>query len=119
MHPCWVWRGADLHGISSIEAGVGQVPFNFQIGSDRDKIVFRPPHTPDGELEIHLDTCDGETIATLPLAPALSDNAVTRLSSPLTPREGAHDLCFVFTQKKLDPLWLLDWVQLDPVPKAQ
>jgi hexosaminidase len=117
MHPCWIWRGADLHGISSIEAGVGQVPFNFQIGSDRDKIVFRPPHTPDGELEVHLDTCDGEAIATLPLTPAISNNAVTRLSMPLTAPEGVHDLCFVFTQKKLDPLWLLDWVQLVPAAK--
>jgi hexosaminidase len=114
MNPCWIWRGADLGGISGIEAGVGQVPFNYEIGNDRDKIVLRPPATPSGELEVHLDSCDGAKIAVLPLAPALSNNAVTRLSSPLPVASGAHDLCFVFTQKKLDPLWLLDWIQLVP-----
>ena len=93
---------------------MGQVPFNYEIGNDRDKIVLRPPATPSGELEVHLDSCDGAKIAVLPLAPALSNNAVTRLSSPLPVASGAHDLCFVFTQKKLDPLWLLDWIQLVP-----
>ena len=32
MNPCWIYRRADLTGVSAIEAGVGQVPFNFQIG---------------------------------------------------------------------------------------
>jgi hexosaminidase len=114
MNPCWIWRGADLGGITAIEAGVGQVPFNFEIGDDRNKIVLRPPATPSGELEVHLDTCDGPKVAVLPLAPALSNDAVTRLSGPFPGAAGTHDLCFVFTQKKLDPLWLLDWVQLVP-----
>ncbi|HTW35326.1 MAG TPA: family 20 glycosylhydrolase [Rhizomicrobium sp.] len=114
MNPCWIWRGADLNGISGIAAGVGQVPFNFEIGDDRAKIVLRPPATPAGELEVHRDSCDGPKIAVLPLAPALSNNAVTRLTAPLSGQDGAHDLCFAFTQKKLDPLWLLDWVQLVP-----
>ena len=64
MNPCWIWRGADLNGIAGIEAGVGQVPFNFEIGHDRDKILLHPPATPSGELEIHLDSCDGPKIAT-------------------------------------------------------
>ena len=93
---------------------MGQVPFNFEIGDDRNKIVLRPPATPSGELEVHLDTCDGPKIAVLPLAPATSNNAVTRLGGALPATGGVHDLCFVFTQKKLDPLWLLDWVQLVP-----
>jgi hexosaminidase len=114
MNPCWIWRGADLSGITGIEAGVGQVPFNFEIGNDLSKIVLRPPATPSGELEVRLDSCDGPKIAILPLAPALSNDAVTRLNGPLPVAGGTHDLCFVFTQKKLDPLWLLDWVQLVP-----
>ena len=114
MNPCWIWRGADLGGITGIEAGVGQVPFNFEIGDDRNKIALRPPATPSGELEVHVDTCDGPKIAVLSLASALSNNAVTRLGGALPATGGAHDLCFVFTQKKLDPLWLLDWVQLVP-----
>lgn len=114
MNPCWIWRGADLTGITSIEAGVGQVPFNFEIGDDIKKIVLRPPVTPSGELEVHLDSCAGPKIAMLPLAPALANDAITRLRTPFPATQGAHDLCFVFTQKKLDPLWLLDWIQLVP-----
>jgi hexosaminidase len=114
MNPCWIWRGADLSAITGIEAGVGQVPFNFEIGDDIKKIALRPPATPSGELEVHLDRCDGPKVAVLPLAPALSNNAVTRLRGPVPGTAGTHDLCFVFTQKKLDPLWLLDWVQLVP-----
>jgi hexosaminidase len=112
MNPCWIWRGADLSGIERIEAGVGQVPFNFEIGSDRDKIVLRPPATPYGELEVHLDSCQGQKIAVLPLGSAWSNPGITPLGAALQPPQGVHDLCFVFTQKKLDPLWLLDWVQL-------
>ena len=93
---------------------MGQVPFNFEIGDDVKKIVLRPPVTPSGELEVHLDSCAGPKIAMLPLAPALANDAITRLSTPFPATQGAHDLCFVFTQKKIDPLWLLDWVQLVP-----
>ena len=116
MNPCWIWRGADLSNLGSIQAGVGQVPFNFEVGDDRNKIVLRPPATPYGELEVHQDACDGPNIAVLSLKPAVSDPGVTEIAAPLTAVSGSHDLCFVFTQKKLDPLWLLDWVQL--VPKA-
>lgn len=113
-NPCWIWRGADLDGIAEIQAGVGRVPFNFAIANDRDKSAPHPPSTPYGELEVHRDACDGPKIAVLSLAPALAGDAVTRLSGALTPASGAHDLCFFFTQKKLEPLWLLDWVQLVP-----
>ena len=114
MNPCWIWRGANLDSIGGIDAGVGQVPFNFQVGDDLKKIVLRPPATPYGELEVHLDGCDGRKIAVLPLKAAVSNPGITRLSAPFAGASGNHDLCFVFTQKKLDPLWLLDWVELAP-----
>lgn len=114
MNPCWLYRNADLDGIARIEAGVGQVPFNFEIGADRDKIALRKPSTPYGELEVRLDGCHGAPVAVLPLEKALRNDAVTALTAPLTGLSGRHDLCFQFTQKTLDPLWLLDWVQLVP-----
>jgi hypothetical protein len=27
---------------------------------------------------------------------------------------GAHTLCLRFTQRTLDPLWAIDWLQLSP-----
>lgn len=114
MNPCWIYEKADLDSIASIVAAVGQVPFNFQLGQGVNKIVLRPPQTSEGELEVHLDTCDGARIAVLPLKSAAASDAVTNLSAPISPLAGRHDLCFEFTQRKLDPLWVIDWVDLVP-----
>jgi hexosaminidase len=113
MNPCWIFPSADLSRASTLQAAVGQVPFNFQIGKDREAIHLAVPQTAAGELEVHVDSCDGERIAVLPLARAVGNNAVTQLPSVSLPRiSGRHDLCFRFTQRALDPLWALDWVQL-------
>ena len=68
--PCWIWKAAPLSGVTRISAQVGRLPFNFAIGDDINKIRFRPPATPAGELEVRRDSCDGPLIATVPLAPA-------------------------------------------------
>jgi len=35
-------------------------------------------------------------------------------AAELPPLEGTHALCFTFTQRTLDPLWAIDWLQLAP-----
>jgi hexosaminidase len=113
MNPCWIYQQADLSQVSAIAAAVGQLPFNFQIGDDVKKIPLRKPHSSAGELEVRLDSCDGEKIATLPLAPAAANYAVTQLpSAAIEAREGQHDLCFTFTQARVDPTWVIDTVEL-------
>jgi hexosaminidase len=115
MNPCWILPAADLSRVSRLTAAVGQVPFNFQLGKDADSIKLNPPHTAAGELEVRLDACEGEPIAVLPLAPAADNDAVTVLPAvPLPRASGPHELCFRFTQRTLDPLWAIDWVQLAP-----
>ena len=53
-----------------------------QGASDQDVDVFR-----------EIDQCDGEVIARLPLAPAVSSYGVTQLPAvTITPRTGKHDL---------------------------
>ena len=102
-----------MTGINAIAASVGQVPFNFQIGDDVNKIPLRAPATAAGELEVRIDDCKGERIAVLPLAPAVSNYAVTTLPPvDIQPRSGKHDLCFTFTQKSVDPMWAIDSVAL-------
>jgi hexosaminidase len=120
MQPCWIFKEADLSGVGGIVAAVGQVPFNFQIGDDIKEIKFAKPATPAGELEVRIDSCSGERIAVLPLAAAAAEYAVTKLP-PVTirPRMGKHDLCFTFTQKSIDPLWLLHSVELSSAGGAQ
>jgi hexosaminidase len=120
MNPCWIYRGADLAQVSAIAASVGQVPFNFQIGDDVKKIPLRKPRSPAGELEVRMGSCEGEKIATLPLAPAAKNYAVTELPPvAVANRTGQHDLCFTFTQAAVDPLWVLDAVQLVGLADAE
>jgi hexosaminidase len=113
MNPCWILPAADLSQAPALQVAVGQVPFNFQLGKDKDAIQLAAPQTPTGELEVHVDTCGGERIAVLSLAPAVGNDAVTELPAVRLPRTpGRHDLCLRFTQRALDPMWALDWVQL-------
>jgi len=113
MNPCWIFPSVDLTRGPALRASVGQVPFNFQIGKDRDAIKLAPPQGPAGELEVFLDRCEGQRIAVLPLAPAVDHNALTELPATALPKTaGRHDLCFRFTQRTLDPMWALNSVQL-------
>jgi hexosaminidase len=112
-NPCWIWKGADLNGVTALSADVGDLPFNFALGDDPLPIL-RKPRTTDGELEVRLDRCDGPLLASLPLRPAVSSAAITTLRGALPPTVGTHDLCFTFARPSLDPLWALDAVQLLP-----
>ncbi len=112
MDPCWIYERAALDGVTHIDVRVGQLPYNFQLWKDASGIVTREPATESGELLVRLDSCEGEVLATLSLAPALMNPALTDLSAPLPEQSGAPDLCFVFTGKSPDPLWVIDSVAL-------
>jgi len=112
MNPCWIYEAAPLDGVTAIEIHVGQLPFNFQIGRDVERIRFRPPATPAGEMEVRAGGCEGERIAVLPLAPAAANPAVTRLRTPIAPRRGSADLCITYTARGPNPLWAVDAVRL-------
>jgi hexosaminidase len=112
QNPCWMVRKVDLSQGKSLTAAVGQVPFNFQIGEAASKIAFPTPTTPEGELQVRLGTCDGKVIASLPLAPAAKSDEVTVLPRVSLAGEGVQDLCLRFSQDKLDPMWVIDWIDL-------
>ena len=113
QNPCWILPAVDLSQVTAVSARVGQVPFNFQIGDAMHAIRFASPHTAAGELEVRLQDCAGELLARLPLAPATASQAVTALPPvAIEPRPGRHDLCLRFAQPSLEPLWLLDAIEL-------
>ena len=118
MNPCWIYEQADLSQIDRIEVSVGRLPFNFQIGKDIEKIPLAPPRTPDGELDVHLDSCQGPRLVTLPLSPAASGSDLTTLRATIEPQQGVHDLCFIFTRRTVDPIWAIDDVQLLPAAQS-
>jgi hexosaminidase len=113
FNPCWRWDAAPVGAARQIAIHVGQLPFNFQVGADRQHIRFRPPATPAGEMEVRRDGCEGRVVATLPLAPAATNPGVTRLTAAL-PRGGTTDLCFTYTARGVDPLWAIERIELIP-----
>jgi hexosaminidase len=114
MNPCWIYPAADLGAQRWIKVVVTRLPFNFQLGADAAKIALAPPTTPDGELDVRADGCSGAPIAVLPLAPAVRSDGVTVLSADLPAMPGRHDLCFTFTERRLDPMWVVGSVELEP-----
>jgi hypothetical protein len=52
----------------------------------------------------------------LPLAPAVAALRSTQLvalpPAKITSRAGSHDLCLRFTRKAVDPMWVIDSVQI-------
>jgi hexosaminidase len=116
MEPCWIDPAVDLTAGATLQAAVGQLPFNFQIGDDVKKIEMLPPATPEGELVVFAGGCNGPRIASLPLAPAAAEQGVTVLPAvELEPRPGGpQDLCFRFTQRSVDPMWAVQWIEIRP-----
>ncbi len=113
MDPCWLMDAVELDAGAHLTAAVGQVPFNYQIGTAAAAIHLNPPATAAGELEVRIDGCTGAPAVVLPLAPAVASDVVTLLPAVALPRlPGHHQLCLRFTQARLDPMWALDWVQV-------
>jgi hexosaminidase len=117
MNPCWIWRNADLSQARSVSAAVGQLPFNFEIGDMIEDVVVNPPETEEGEMTVRLGACDGPLVALLPLAPAAANQAVTTLPAAKLslPADSApqSDLCISFNRHGIDPIWGIDWIQIN------
>ena len=113
MNPCWMSRGVDLTAGAHLRAAVAPLPFNYEIGADVDKIRIGDARTAAGELEVHVDNCETPAQAILPLEPAAPLRTVTILPAVQLPAiAGRHDLCLRFARPRLDPLWALDWVEI-------
>ena len=112
LNPCWVYEAAPLDGVTMVTAHVGSHPFNYQVGAARDTVPLHPMSTPEGELEIRLDSCEGPLIGALPLAPAVDNDGITVLTGEIAPQAGRHDLCLRFTRDSVDPIWAIERITL-------
>lgn len=115
LNPCWIYENALLDGVTEVTAHVGQMPFNFQVGSARDGVPLHPVATPHGELEIRLGGCEGSRIGALSLEPAIGNEGISVLRGAVEPQQGRHDLCLVFTRESIDPIWAIERITLGPV----
>jgi hexosaminidase len=115
MNPCWIYKDADLSRGARLTAAVGQLPFNFEIGADVQRILVGDAKTAQGELQVRIDRCDGPVVVTQPLPPMPANKLVSTLRKVGLPaRAGRHDICLRFTRPRLDPMWALDWVEIRP-----
>jgi hexosaminidase len=113
MNPCWIYRDVDLGKGAQLLAAVAALPFNYELGADTAKIRVGDNRTPEGELEVHVDGCDTATFSVLPLAAAANRDGVQLPAQRLPPLPGRHDVCLRFARPRLDPLWALDWVEIE------
>jgi hexosaminidase len=115
MNPCWIFPAADLGRADSIVIDVGQVPFNFQIGADVKAIALTGDPSRPAQLEIFLDGCTGERVASIPMPLTPGSALVSRLPPirvPATLRRGLpRDVCFTFARSQVDPIWVIDRIQ--------
>ena len=114
LNPCWIYRDVELGRASRVSAAVAALPFNYELGLDAAKIRVGDNRTQVGELEVHVDGCDTASLGVLPLAPAAAKDGITELPPlKLPPLSGRHDVCLRFARPRLDPLWALDWVEIE------
>lgn len=112
MDPCWIYANAPLDGVGGVAVTVGQIPYNFQLWKDAKNVVRRAASAADGALEIRIDGCEGELLARLPLTPALGNDELTTIEAALPQHSGVHDLCLTFATGGVEPLWVIDTVEL-------
>jgi len=105
--PCWIYPGVDLDATRALAIEAAQLPYNFQLWKDIKNVVARAPA---GQLQVHLDRCDGEVIASLQWRGDAQHIASIEL--PLRDRHGVHDLCLISTRALADPIWAIDSVRL-------
>ncbi|WP_417451050.1 beta-N-acetylhexosaminidase [Kordiimonas sp.] len=114
VKPCWVYEAPDMAGVTGVRISVGNLPYNFQIGDLINKVELKEPQTEAGEIVVFKDSCDsGMELARLPLEVASKHYGVTTLEAPLEGAAEAQALCFQVAASHYEPLWALDWVQLE------
>jgi hexosaminidase len=112
--PCVIWKQVDLGGVTALRVDAVDLPFNFQFGTDPVPGQLRKQATRAGEIEVMLDSCDGQRVGTASMAKAKRSAGIAVIDVPLVAATGRHDLCLRFTRDRRDPFWAVDRVQLLP-----
>ena len=103
---CWRWPQVSLDGVKRVALTVGRVAWQF--GDEAANAVVRPKSSAAGEFEIHIDTCKGPLIATVPLTAAASTGETELTADVSTPASaGAHDVCALATGDPREGQWTL------------
>ena len=106
-NPCWLWPQAPLDGIKHVEITVEHMTWRF--GDEAAGAVVRHKSSAAGELEIHVDSCTGPLIASLPLERAVQSTGQIHLDAKVAMPVGAgvRNLCVFATGDPRDGQWAL------------
>ena len=110
MNPCWIYRGLAFDNVGRIDVRIGALPYFFELWHDAANVVRHAPSGPGDELQLHVDSCDGPLLATVPLSAENPSPAAT-VSATISQQAGVHDVCLFFATHGDDPLRLIDWVE--------
>ena len=114
MDTCWLWPKAPLDGMRHITVSIGNLPWNYQLAHDVAGVVVRPMHGGYPGLDVHLDGCEGPSIAHMSLRVAAATELETTLKADLPALSGDHMLCFIVTGDPKQRLWAIDEARLSP-----
>jgi hexosaminidase len=97
MNSCWRVPAVKLDGFDGIVIDGAWLMRNYGLAHDASKVVARASQTPAGELEVHVDACDGPLLTRLPLPADTRPGTRYRLASTWGGHTGTHELCIVAT----------------------
>jgi hexosaminidase len=110
---CQQYPKALLDGVTAIHADVVRLERNYALAHEAKLVVSRPHRTPYGEFVVHLDRCDGPTLASMPLPHPATSGRHFALDASLPTQSGEHTLCLVFTASTDGPLYAIGRVSLE------
>jgi len=111
FNPCWIYRKADLDRFTGLTLGVGSIPYIFH-SQARPLPVPSNATTTVAEIAVHMDSCTGPLLTTVPLQPAYRKDGVITLPAVSFPHQsGTHDLCFAVDKADPATVWLLNYIQ--------
>ena len=113
---CWKLPHVALDGVASVTIDGAWLARNYGLAHDASKVVARAARTPAGELELHLDRCDGPLVATLPLPTRTTPGTTFRVSAAWPAHAGTHDVCVFSTAPIKGSLTAIGRVSFDASP---
>ena len=117
--PCWIYPRAPLAQVDRIEVKLGRLARNFALREpQRHAVQWRYNATQYGTVLVHLGTCDGPIVASMPIPdPATSDNRPLLSSAITLPpgTTGAQDLCLTTNPSEGGPIYAIERVGLHPI----
>ncbi|QNK01252.1 family 20 glycosylhydrolase [Dyella telluris] len=97
MRSCWKIPQISLDGVSGIAVDGAWLARNYGLAHDAAKVVSRAARTSAGELEVHVDSCDGPMIASMPLPTGSAPGSTWRVAATWAAQAGSHDVCILST----------------------